>query len=56
MPQCPVSERYPKRLSHQKEYREDELSDEDEYLCKFSISMVSSTTFIISLWGLWGDL
>ena len=39
MPQCPVSERYPKRLIHQTQYREDELSDEDEYLCKFSISI-----------------
>ena len=31
VPQCPVSERYPKRLIQLKKYREDELSDEDEY-------------------------
>ena len=43
---CPVNEQYSNRLSHQKEYREDELSDEDEYLCKSSMNMVASTTFI----------
>ena len=26
--------RYPKRVNDRKQYQEDELSDEDEYLCK----------------------
>ena len=47
---CPVSEWYPHRLSYLKEYREDELSDEDEYLCKFSMNIVTSPTFVTSLW------
>ena len=41
MHQCQVNEQYHKRLTHRNEYREDELSNENEHLCKFSINMVS---------------
>ena len=40
---------YPKKLSQQKEYEGNELSDEDEYLCKFCINNVTFITFVTSL-------